>query len=566
MLKHYLGINVGAHDSSVCHLTIGDESVDATVFEEERFSREKHKGLFPFASIARLTNEVDVATIPWEHVGATSFLENLPKSFSIVEKKIFFNEFVEAKNCGLLTSRNARLRQVTHHEAHLFSVLPQVGEDSALIVVADGCGSPMTWASENAILPFPAGCRLAGHENVSVYLKRGVDLECVLKISTQQLVDGSHEAELASEVYCKAADFVFGHWFHCGKLMGLVAYHHGEVLSKEELLRVLNEDSDLPARTKAGFDALPAERLAYLARLAASAQRMFEDWFLQLFAQLKDRFPDVPNLYFTGGSALNCLLNSTVLKRQLFRKFHCIAFPNDEGVAIGAALAAAYQNGDYEVGTHFMAPSPFLGSPASLGTKEKMRALFADYSARSLDGDYSQVAHLLQAGRVVAWVFGRSECGPRALGHRSLLASAFEPGVKSLLNDRYKKRESFRPYGISVLAEDVARYFEVGPEFSSPYMSFTPTVRAEYRDLLKEVLQPDNSLRVQTVTAQECELHAVLLSFKALSGHGILVHTSLNAMGAPIVETADDVHALMQEQTVEYLVINDLLVTAGPKK
>jgi len=564
-MKQYLGINIGTHDSSVCHVTITDESVDVTVFEEERFSREKHKGLFPYASIARLVNEVDVTKIPATHVGATSFMDTLLESYANSEKKLFFRDFVDAKNCGLLTAQNEHLKHITHHEAHLFSVLPQVAEELALIVVADSCGSPMLWGRQNSLFPYPAGCDSRGHENVSVYLKRGSNIECVLKVPTQHLINGACDADIASEVYCKTADFVFGHWFHCGKLMGLAAYHQGAVLSKEALLKALEEDEYAPIKTKEKFDALTGEQFAYMARLAASAQAFFEDWFYQLFQKLKTDIPEATALYFTGGSALNCLLNTKVVNDKLFRKFHCVAFPNDEGVAIGAALAAAFKKGDYVLHKQFMSPSAYLGSKGSIATGEKLRDSFKNFDVRMLQGDYQMVANQLNGGDVVAWVHGRSECGPRALGHRSLLASAFTPGIKQQLNNRYKHRESFRPYGISILAEDVARYFEVEPGFQSPYMSFTPTVRVEYRDLLKEVIQPDNSLRVQTVTGLEPELEALLVSYKAISGHGILLHTSLNEMGKPIVETTQDVSLMLNEGSVKYLVINELFVTSEKK-
>lgn len=558
-MKHYFGINVGTHDSSVCHLTI-DQSISVTVYEEERFTHQKHKGLFPYTGVSRMMDELAGVAISAENVGATNFMDSLEDGYIHTSKKLHFEEFLRAKKCEFLTPRNSALKNITHHEAHLFSVLPQVSEENALIVVADSCGSPMEWAEKNAIFPFPQSGQRLGHENVSVYRKNGDKIECILKIPTRHLINGTCDAEIASEVYCKTADFVFGSWIHCGKLMGLAAYHTGAVLSANDLLSVLDEGSYAPVKTKQEFDGLSRERFQHLSLLAASAQHFFEEWFMEIFQRLSSGENKKLPLYLTGGSVLNCLLNTRLYSERLFAKVHCVAFPNDEGVSIGAALAAAYKNGDYLLHKHRMTASPFLGSEKSLLVGESLKEQFASLQTRWLHSDYKNVAQALFDGSVVGWVFGRSECGPRALGHRSMLASAFRSGIKQRMNDQYKMRESFRPYGISILAEDVVKYFEVESDFTSPYMSFTPKVRKEYQELLKEVIQPDGSLRVQTVTEQESELCSLLKDFKTISGHGILLHTSLNLMGLPILETTHDVRNMILETEQTIFVINDLLI------
>lgn len=556
-MKNYFGINVGKHDSSVCHVTIGSE-ISVTVYEEERYARKKHKGLFPYAAVGRMLEEVAVGSVSPGQVGATNFMETLEEGYVHTSKKHFFEDFLKIKKCELLTDRNPLLKKITHHEAHLFSVLPQISEASALVVVADSCGSPLEWARSQAIFPFPRSSNGdIGHENVSVYLKTGASITCLKKIPTYHLVNATCDAAIASEVYCKTANFVFGSWEHCGKLMGLAAFHQGPLLEEGELLKALDDMPYEPARTKADFDQLSEERFKFFACLAASAQKYFEEWFLALFADLKQEFSVPPTLYFLGGSALNCLLNTRMQVEKTFDDVKCIAYPNDEGASIGAAIAAAYQNGDYVVGQQSMNPTAFLGSSHSLKAAPVLheKSLYSEKVA-----NYAEMAQLLLEGEVVAWVFGRSECGPRALGHRSLLASAFVPGIKQKMNQEFKQRESFRPYGVSILAEDVADYFAVSDNFRSPFMSFTPQVRSTQTGLLKEVLQPDGSLRVQTVTLMEPELRELLLEFKKISGHGILLHTSLNSMGQPIIETTSDLMSFMEQGPVEHWVINNVYV------
>ena len=160
----------------------------------------------------------------------------------------------------------------------------------------------------------------------------------------------------------------------------------------------------------------------------------------------------------------------------------------------------------------------------------------------------------------MAWFQGRSECGPRALGNRSILARPDRENLKDYLNQHIKFRESFRPYGCSVLEEDSALYFAHSPEFRSPFMSFAVPVREEHRQLLRHVTHIDGTSRMQTVSAAALPRFAQLLqAVKKRTGHGVLLNTSLNVMNEPILETVADARRFWESSRVDAMVIGDIL-------
>jgi carbamoyltransferase len=168
---------------------------------------------------------------------------------------------------------------------------------------------------------------------------------------------------------------------------------------------------------------------------------------------------------------------------------------------------------------------------------------------------------LLKQGNVVAWFQGRSEPGPRALGNRSILALPSINGMKSHLNNKIKFRESFRPYGCSLLQEDVSKYFNVDTTFHSPFMGFALPVLSKWHDVFQEVMHIDGTTRLQTVTRGQNERYYDLLKhLKEESGHGVVLNTSLNIMGCPILETAQDAFIFFKNSEIEYLVIGNYLI------
>lgn len=168
-------------------------------------------------------------------------------------------------------------------------------------------------------------------------------------------------------------------------------------------------------------------------------------------------------------------------------------------------------------------------------------------------------AKLLDQGKIIGWFQGKMEFGPRALGHRSILAAPFSREIKDKLNQQIKHRESFRPFAPIVLEEDAQKYFIINQP--SPYMLFAPKVKAEYRHLIPAVVHVDGSCRIQTISKeQDFLLRQLLIEFKKLTGHGILLNTSFNVAGEPIVCTPQEAIDCFQKSGIDVLVLHDYLL------
>ncbi len=244
--------------------------------------------------------------------------------------------------------------------------------------------------------------------------------------------------------------------------------------------------------------------------IAASVQAVMEEYLLETVKWIHYNLPS-DNLIFMGGCALNCVANSKIAKLGLFNNIWLMPNPGDAGSAIGAVAAYTNQHLDWQ--------GPYLGTDID----------------RELDID-SIVKDLL-AGKVVAVANGRAEFGPRALGNRSLLCDPRGPNAKDRMNS-LKRREAFRPFAPAVLAEHADTYFDM-PVKESPYMQFVARCRTP--DLLPGICHVDNTSRVQTVTAQDNpRFRALLEAWYAASGCPILMNTSLNVKGEPLVNSWAD--------------------------
>lgn len=255
--------------------------------------------------------------------------------------------------------------------------------------------------------------------------------------------------------------------------------------------------------------------------IAASAQALIEEYLLITCEWIWDHI-DSDNLVFMGGVALNCVANSKIAASNCFNRIHIMPNPGDAGSAIGAVAALNQQQLNWQ--------GPYLGTDIK----------------RELDVD-SIVQHLL-AGEVVAVANGRAEFGPRALGNRSLLCDPRGPNAKSRMN-AIKKREQFRPFAPAILAEHVEEYFDM-PVETSPYMQFVAECRKP--DELPGICHHDGTSRVQTVTAQDNpQFRQLLEAWYQATGCPVLMNTSLNIKGEPLVNTWQDAERFQQLHNIK---------------
>lgn len=310
----------------------------------------------------------------------------------------------------------------------------------------------------------------------------------------------------------------------------------------------------------------PAEdTVEYKARVAAAAQEMLTVVTSHQLRALESK-TDLNHLLFEGGVALNCLNNTPLLEGSRFTDMAVSFGASDTGVAIGAAVwANANHPGNDGQIKPAASVTPYLGPEYDAATIE---ATLQDYSDRvtwtrlAEDEIIDQVAKLLTEKVVIGWHQGRIEHGPRALGHRSILANPKFPDIKDVINTRVKHREPFRPFAPIVLESDAPKIFEMGRKTRSPYMTFVFPVRPEFRDLIPGATHVDGTSRIQTITDEETPLLAALLrQFTALTDVPCLINTSFNVAGEPIVcSPADSLNCFLGTE-IDYLVLGNYLVT-----
>jgi carbamoyltransferase len=319
--------------------------------------------------------------------------------------------------------------------------------------------------------------------------------------------------------------------------------------------------------------------------LAASIQAVTEEVMLRLTRSLAAE-TGLPNLCLAGGVALNCVANGKVLRDGRFREIWIQPAAGDAGGAIGAALAACHlqeQTPRPAANARDGMRGAFLGPRfAQTEIESRLRRVGARFKTLPEGTLLDETARSLAAGQAVGWFQGRMEFGPRALGGRSILGDARSPVMQKLLNLKVKYRESFRPFAPSVLREAVGDWFEM--DVDSPYMLLVAPVKKELqRPMTREdealfgidklnvprsdipaVTHVDYSARVQTVHADtNPRYHALIDRFKALTGCPVLVNTSFNVRGEPIVCTPEDAFRCFMGTEIEVLVVGDCWLSKG---
>jgi predicted NodU family carbamoyl transferase len=333
-----------------------------------------------------------------------------------------------------------------------------------------------------------------------------------------------------------------------GKLMALASLRDDSQLlpAEQELMKLLLNGFDTTSLQKGQLRHSPFwnaghldERFRRFAYKFSAA--LFDRFYATAKAHLKNHWP----LVVAGGCGLNCDWNSKWLDSGLFEDVFVPPCTDDSGIAIGvAADAQRFFTGNAKLRWDIYAGEPFLQDVPSLEEFENCEL------------DYQRVAQLLQQGAVIAWVQGRYEIGPRALGKRSLLAPPFTKETASRLN-RIKQREGYRPVAPVCLEEEVSKWFEW--EGASPYMLHFQLVKSPE---LQAVTHDDGSARVQTVNAsQNKPLYELLRAFSRLTGVGVLCNTSLNFPGRGFVNRMSDLVRFAIERDLDAMVVDDRLYT-----
>lgn len=586
-----LGISAFYHDSAAA--LIEDGRIIAAA-QEERFTRIKHDASFPARAIAYCLEEAGCALRDIDHVafyekpflkferlletylalapaGFRSFATSMP--LWIKEKLFQKRMLIELlSNASGEPFPEAKLLFSEHHLSHAASAFYASPFHSAAVLTADGVGE---WTTTS--LGLGAGSDLHIHKEIPFPHSLGL-------------------------LY-SAFTYYLGFKVNSGeyKVMGLAPY--GRPRYRDRILEHLidlKEDGSFRLRmryfnycggftmTNRHFDALfgapprspdaPLDERAV--DLAASIQAVCEEVMLRL-ARHAARETGERNLCLAGGVALNCVANGKLLRSGLFDDIWIQPAAGDAGGALGAALAAHYgflgkdrpsPEGDGMKGAYL---GPAFAQDA---IEARLSAKGARFSVPPQDQLIGRAADLLAEGGAIGWFQGRMEFGPRALGARSILGDPRQPDMQSRLNLKIKFREDFRPFAPAILAEDTSAYFDL--DRPSPYMMLVCDVAEERRKAaegaddrpvmervrdvrsdLPAITHLDYSARVQTVDGQHNpRFHALLSAFKARTGCPVLVNTSFNVRGEPIVCTPEEAFDGFMATDLDALVIGDCLL------
>ena len=535
-----LGINAAFHDPSAALV------VDGTVVaaaEEERFTRRKHGKLpVPF-SVWELPEKaatwcLEEGGVRPEDLDGVAYSYD-PSAAPATDGDLWANGWeglrtIYAQRVPLFLQTvlpgldPACVTWVPHHVAHAASAYHASPHGTSGVLVLDGRGERTSY--------------LAGHWD-------GRSLEVLARQELPHSIGIFYEEATEHLGFRRASDEY--------KVMALAAY--GEPRFLPELSRAVRTDGEGGFRTDPiDWGALTKRRPPddewgpEQADLAASVQVRLEEVLLDLAAWLHRRTED-DVLTMAGGVALNCVANSRLARESPFERIWVQPAAGDSGTSLGAAMHLAHELGDE------VAPMP----DAALGrgwTDEELEARLRTARIgfeRPADlGD--AVAAALAEDAVVAWFQGRSEYGPRALGKRSLLANPTHPANLDRMND-IKGREAFRPVAPMVLLERASEIFE-GP-IPSPYMLFTHRVRPGWLDRIPAAVHVDGTARIQTVDARQEPLVAGMLrSFERRTGVPVVVNTSLNTAGRPIVDDPRDALECFGSAPVDLLAIGPFLI------
>lgn len=291
---------------------------------------------------------------------------------------------------------------------------------------------------------------------------------------------------------------------------------------------------------------------------AASMQKLFEDVCLDLMGRyLGDTLKESGKLAFAGGGALNVKLNQRIVARDDVQELFVQPASGDSGTSLGAATWVASERGDTLSRMDHVYLGPAYDNDSCLAALEARRE---KPHWVKLDDVVNQTADILAAGNPVAWFQGRMEFGPRALGGRSILGCPNAPGIADRINEQIKFRERWRPFCPSVLDELAVDLIQT--DHPAPFMTITFDVNEAWKARIPEVVHEDGTARVQIVTqAAHPRYHALLKAMEVRTGNGVVLNTSLNRRGEPVVCTPDDALNMFYGSDLEYLVLEDYLVT-----
>ncbi len=589
---YILGISAFYHDSAACILNNGEIIAAA---QEERFTRKKHDQSFPENAINYCLKEANISTdslkvvafydkpfLKFERIletylsfapkGVTSFLKAIPLW---INKKLWTKELIKEK-----LNYSGKILFPEHHASHAASAFFASPFQKAAFLTMDGVGE---WATTSYGV---------GKDN-----------------SLEMMADIKFPNSLG--LLYSAITYYTGFRVNSGeyKVMGLAPYGLPKYkdLIYDNLIDV-KEDGSFKMNmdyfnynvgltmTNNKFDNLfggpPRKPETELSQkqmdLARSIQEVTEEIVLKIAKNVK-KTTNENYLCLAGGVALNCVSNGKLLRSKIFKDIYIQPAAGDAGGAIGSALIAWYQylgNERNTDGENDFMKGAYLGPRYSNDEiKRYLNKNGFNYSELSDEELPEKIADLISQEKVIGWFQGRMEFGPRALGSRTIIGDARSPKTQKTINLKIKYRESFRPFAPSVREEDISEYFDI--DRPSPYMLLVANVNKDKqlpmtkeqesyfglkklnvpRSEIPAITHVDYSARIQSVSKKTNKrYHAMLSSFKDKYGCPVVVNTSFNVRGEPIVCTPKDAYLCFMRTEMDYLLLNNFLLKKSDQK
>lgn len=578
-----LGISCFYHDSAAC--IVRDGEIIAAV-QEERFTRKKHDAGFPINAINYCLNEAgigggdldfvafyDKPFIKFERIletalsyapsGISQFIEAIP---IWLKQKLWITEIIR-KDLGF----NGKIIFAEHHESHAASAFyPSPFKEAAFLTI-DGVGE---WETASFGV---------GKDN---------------NLAIQQYLRFPHSLGLLYSAFTYYTGFRVNSGEY--KLMGLAPY--GKPLYRDIILKELvdlKEDGSFKinmkyfgycnslrmtnSRFNRLFGGLPRKPETKITQrymdIAASIQGVTEEIMLKMASHIHE-VTGQDKLCLAGGVALNCVGNGRILREGPFKDIWIQPASSDAGGALGAALLVWHKylgNKRNLDGVNDLQKASLLGPFYSDDYIESfLKKQNIPYRRLSYGDIIKEVSDLIIAGKVIGWFQGRIEFGPRALGARSIIADARNPDMQSKMNLKIKYRESFRPFAPTVLREQAMEWFELDKE--SPYMLFAAPVRYNkrseiggdlsgfdklktVRSLIPAVTHVDYSARIQTIKRVDNPLYYDMIqAFSEKTGCPVIINTSFNVRGQPLVLTPEDAYKCFMRTEIDYLMLGSFLL------
>lgn len=550
---------------------------------EERFNRRKHSGAFPQAAMDFCLRQAGIKLKDVSEIAHAFNYAPYEEIYSLdpVSGQLFDEVFSREALLDQLAEYapdfpEENVHQVSHHLCHAVSACLVSGWDECLTVVIDAMGETQGASIYRYRGPLAAS-RSDGRPD-SACLSRNGSLERLGQIAANDSIG----------ILYSLVTLHLGFDFNSDeyKIMGLAPYgdpqryeaRFGEMIElrpggaiRIPILRLnsTRDERENYLKTREWLDARliprrePDGEITQDHRDVAASLQACLNRVVQHICGHYAGVTGLRRLAMAGGVALNCTANGLLLRSGLFDEIFVQPAAGDDGAALGAALFRASLRGPLE-GRRM--PAPLLG-PAY--DEAAMAAAIGDFAGRinmQRFGDFAEVAQAaaerIGRGEVIGWYRGRMEFGPRALGNRSILADPGHPEMRDRINAMVKMREAFRPFAPAVSIEEVDRWFEVAARTRLPYMIATVMVRPGYRAQLPAITHVDGSARVQTVAGEDNpDFHRLLRAVGALTGREMVLNTSFNVKGQPIVNTPREAIETFLGTGIDCLFLGDMLVT-----